>query len=256
MRWLSLGLAFGLLGAGVAWALENGWLTLQEPSQEAFPVQGLDVSHHQGVIDWPRVARDGRFRFVWIKATEGGDFVDPRFAINWREAGSAGFVVGAYHFFTLCRPGTEQAENLLSVLPEVDGATLPVAVDLELGGNCGARPSRTAFASELGAFLEAVERRTGRPSVLYTTFEFHEAYLTGADLDARPWWVRSVFTRPGPLDGQPWHVWQYLPRGRVDGIEGVVDQNAFAGDAAAFATFVRPVSRPPGARPPGGSPAP
>lgn len=240
MRLAAIVGAVCVVAAGVAWALENGWLKLQEPSLREFPVQGLDVSHHQGVIDWRAVARDGRFRFVWIKATEGGDFVDPRFAANWRGARRAGFVVGAYHFFTLCRPGIEQAANLLAALPEVRDPTLPVAVDLELGGNCAARPEPSDVRRELDAFLESVEVHTGRPSVLYTTYEFHEAYLAGAWPRSRPLWLRSVFTRPGSLDDVTWTFWQYLPRGRVDGIDGVVDQNAFAGDSAAFARLVGP----------------
>ena len=82
------------LAASVAGALELGLLRLQNPPLSRYPIQGLDVSHHQKAIDWERVAADGRFRFVWIKATEGGDFRDSRFAENWegrrRQASSQG----------------------------------------------------------------------------------------------------------------------------------------------------------------------
>lgn len=229
----------GLVGAIVAWALEHGWLRLQNPSLAEFPIQGLDVSHHQGAIDWPRVAAEERFRFVWIKATEGGDFTDPRFRENWEGAQGVGLVVGAYHFFTLCSPGRAQAAHLLSVLPESAAPTLPVAVDLELGGNCADRPPVDRVRTEIDGFLDAVEAVTGRPPAIYTTHDFHRRYLANAYPVDHPLWLRDVVWRPSGLDGHPWQVWQYLPRGRVAGIDGVVDQNAFSGDLDDFARFVQ-----------------
>src|SRR5262245_17581145 len=77
---------------------------------------GIDVSAHQGDIEWTRVAADD-IEFVYVKATEGRDFVDARFAANWWDAGAAGLDRGAYHFFTLCTPGTAQAEHFLSIAP-------------------------------------------------------------------------------------------------------------------------------------------
>lgn len=231
----------GLLGvaaAGLAWSVNEGLVYLQHPGLDEFPIQGLDVSHHQGPIDWPRVASHERFRFVWIKATEGGDFRDARFAENWAGARDAGLVVGAYHFFTLCKPGSEQAQNLLGVLPTQRSRTLPLALDLELGGNCSARPSRDAVRAEVDAFLSAVKGATGRPPVIYTTHDFHAAYLEGDYPSHHPLWLRDVFFRPDGLDDTPWTVWQYLSRGHVDGIEGFVDQNAFRGDAEAFEALV------------------
>ncbi|MBX2804191.1 MAG: hypothetical protein KTR31_41405 [Myxococcales bacterium] len=223
---------------GAAWMVNNGWIRLQDPSLQRYPVQGLDVSHHQGPIDWPAVAADGRFRFVWIKATEGGDWTDSRFHENWRGASDAGFVVGAYHFFTLCTPGRDQAAHLLSVLPQAPARTLPVAVDLELGGNCSQPPADAVVLTQIEAFLDEVGRATGRPVAIYTTHDFHRRYLQDRYPTRHSLWLRDVFFEPSGLDGQPWTVWQYLSRGRIAGIETFVDQNAFAGDEAAFERFV------------------
>ncbi len=57
------------------------------------------VSHHQGEINWKQVAEKNDFKFVVMKATEGHDFIDPRFATNSKEAKEQGILVGAYHFF-------------------------------------------------------------------------------------------------------------------------------------------------------------
>src|SRR3546814_10025509 len=67
---------------------------------------GIDVSHHQGAIDWERVAADG-VEFAYLKATEGGGFSDPRFVSNARGAKAAGIKVGAYHYYTPCASRSE-----------------------------------------------------------------------------------------------------------------------------------------------------
>lgn len=184
-------------------------------------VQGIDVSHHQGAIDWQAAAADG-VRFAWIKATEGGDWVDPRFAENWAGAGAAGVPRGAYHFFTFCRPGADQAAHFLATLPP--GSALPPAVDLEYGGNCDARPDSAALGVELEAFLLAVEAGTGQRPLVYVTGELlrdHVVMLIGERL-----WVRAIHHPLGMEAPVPAAVWQYSNIGRVDGIAGRVDRDA------------------------------
>ena len=72
------------------------------------PVQGIDVSYFQGDIDWQKVG-DAGVHFAYIKATEGGDRLDPKFIDNWRAAKQAGVARGAYHFMYWCRRANEQA---------------------------------------------------------------------------------------------------------------------------------------------------
>ena len=237
MRW-SLALLLPLLLAPLLLyvAVDRGWLVLQDPPLARYPIRGLDVSHHQGAIDWPVVAADPGLRFVWIKATEGGDWTDPRFAENWEGARAAGLAVGAYHYFTLCRSGADQAAHFLATVPPLE-ETLPAALDLEHDGNCAARPPTGPLLTEIDVFLDAVERAHGRRPVVYTTREFHRRHLQGALRD-HPLWIRDVILAPGAIDGRPWTVWQHLSRGRVAGIEGFVDRNVFAGSEEAFVDFV------------------
>jgi lysozyme len=144
-----------------------------EPDRRAYPLRGIDVSHHQGTIDWRKVASDD-VAFAFIKASEGGDHRDRLFARNWNEAEAAGVKAGAYHFFTFCRSGRDQAANFLQVLGERKGA-LPAALDLEFGGNCAAKPEASDIKREIESFLQAVESHTGAPVVLYVTAEFWDA---------------------------------------------------------------------------------
>lgn len=205
-----------LLALG-AWLYAPHW----RPSEARWPVQGIDVSHHQGRIDWAALPEQG-VDFAWIKATEGGDHRDRMFAANWAGARAAGIRRGAYHFFTLCRPGADQAANFAAAVPR-DPDALPPAIDLEFGGNCSARPSREILLRELGAFLRIVEAHSGRPAILYLTVEFEVHYRISKAVD-RPLWLRRIFLRPN-FGGRPWTVWQASAFHRLRGIEGGVDWN-------------------------------
>jgi lysozyme len=186
---------------------------------------GIDVSVHQGQIDWTAVAADG-ISSAYLKATEGATFQDPTFAANWRGARAAGVEVGAYHFFTLCRSGDEQARNLLDTLSSVEGSddprALPVVVDLELGGNCSARPPRAQVQAEIEEFVRVVEAETGRPVTYYLLAPFAKRYPPSSDRDR---WTRRLVFRP---DGD-WVWWQVSNRATVDGIEGPVDLDVVRG---------------------------
>ncbi len=209
------------LGAG-AWFV---WLPDHRPSLQAGERYGVDVSNHQGRIDWDRVAGDG-IEFAYVKASEGGDFVDQRFRENWKGAAAAGIDRGAYHFFTLCRPGAEQARNFLQTVPSAPAA-LPPAVDLELAGNCSQRPDPASVRHELDAFLDRVESETGQTAVLYVGDDFEGRYPVRDELD-RPLWHRRLLVRPD-VDG--WWIWQVQGRASVDGIHGDVDLNVMRAQA-------------------------
>ncbi len=186
-------------------------------------VLGIDVSHYQGSIDWPAVASHG-VSFAYIKATEGVQGRDARFARNWQDARRTGIRVGAYHYFIFCRSGRAQAQNFLTVAPRSAG-TLPPAVDLEAWSSCHGRPTGPEMRRELDAYLAVVERRERRRAVLYVTPGFYAAYR--AYLPSRPMWRRSILERP-PAN-ESWAFWQYRSRGRVAGIQTFVDLNVGAG---------------------------
>lgn len=204
------------------------------PDRNRYPVRGIDVSHHQGRIDWRRVASDD-VAFAVIKATEGGDHIDDAFARNLEEARAAGLAVGAYHFFTFCRPGGDQAKNFISVVPR-DRPLLPPVVDIEFGGNCPQRPTPEQLSAELAAFLAPVEAAFGKPAIIYLTDEAARTYA--GRITARPHWLRSLLQEP---DRDDWILWQYHNRGRVDGVEGDVDLNVLQGGPAMLNVLSAPL---------------
>jgi len=219
-------------GAAAAVALyERGLLRVNYPSRGSYPVRGVDVSHHQGAVDWPAVRAAG-IHFAFIKASEGADHRDREFERNWSGARSAGVARGAYHFFTFCTPGLAQADNFLSVAP-LDAPVLPLSVDVEFTGNCVGWDSVDTIRRELVAFVGHVRSRVGHAPLLYTTEEVR-AELVPAELHPERYWLRSLWGEPSSAE---WQFWQYSDTGTVPGISTVVDLNVFVGQRAAWAAL-------------------
>ena len=192
--------------------------------------QGVDVSAHQGRIDWDALAR-GDVAFAYIKSTEGATFVDPRFAANWRDAGRAGLRRGAYHRFTLCRSAAAQAANFIRTVPRAADA-LPPAVDVENFQDCA---SRTSLA-QIEEFLDAIEAHYGARPILYVTRQFHDAHAR--DFPRERFWIRSLYAPP-EFRRSDWVIWQHHNYAQRPGIEAPVDLDAFRGDRAALDRFAR-----------------
>ena len=189
-------------------------------------VRGVDASHHQGAIDWTRVAGGG-YRFAYLKASEGTSFTDPRFASNRSAAIAAGLQVGGYHYFSLCTPGAAQAEHFVRVLGDLSGRDhLPPAIDLEIAGSCADRPDRASLLGEVRTFLDLVERRTGRQPIVYLYPEFESAYDFAGDLSHHRQWVRALGDRPPT---RAWWIWQRSATATVPGINGPADVNVMRG---------------------------
>lgn len=204
--------------AGAAFFFMN-W----EPDRDEFPIRGIDVSHHLGEIDWTKVAGDD-IAFAYMKASEGGDFKDSAFSRNWAGAGAAGLARGAYHFFSLCKPGREQAQNFLAVLPD-DPQMLAPALDLEFTGNCAKRPPVEDVLREISSFVAMVEQSAGKKVILYAPEEFYRTYLKGQGLNRRLW-TRSIWHSPSYT--KDWTLWQYQDSGMVEGVTGNVDLNVLS----------------------------
>jgi len=187
---------------------------------------GVDVSHHQGAIDWDTLATDG-ISFAYIKATEGGDWVDTRFAENWRRAKKTVISRGAYHFFTLCTPAETQAANFINTVGALEN-DLPPALDIEHMGPCREGPTMQTPAQDAKVFLDILEAHYGTRPLIYTTREFHDAHLR--NMTGERFWVRSILREPS-WRKQDWVIWQYHNRGTRRGVTGPVDLNRLNGDA-------------------------
>lgn len=205
--------------------------------------RGIDVSSHQGSIDWPAVAASG-ISFAFIKATEGTDYINPNFAHGWLMARRLGLSRGAYHF---ADPGENSAEDeaawFLEQIEEAGGLAAGdlLALDLESG------------SGDLGpwtlAWLHAVEREVSFKPLVYTGAWFSVPHNLGAypDLGQYGLWL-AAYQEQMPSPPQPWAfvaVWQHSDAGQVPGIRGAVDLDLFNGDISRLPLYGKPSTPPP-----------
>jgi lysozyme len=204
-----------------------------------YPVHGIDLSRFQTAVDWP-TARANGVNFAFIKATEGGDLVDPMFKDHWRNAGAAGVRRGAYHFFYHCRPAAEQARWFIRHVPKSPGA-LPPVLDMEwtpFSPTCTLRRDGATIRAEARIFINMVTAHYGQVPILYTSIDFFQDNEMWK-MDGVEFWLRSVAAHPRDLyDGHHWTFWQYTSTGVVPGIAGKVDINVFAGSAASWQEWI------------------
>lgn len=199
------------------------------PSAADYPVRGIDVSNHNGYIDFSKVAADS-IDFVYVKATEGTSFNDNSFHRNFHAAKRAGLKVGAYHFFRFDKSGEGQAINLMHALrgKEID---LPVAIDVEQWTN-PANHSTDSVAQRIDEMISYLRNR-GIPVVIYTNRSGLKQFIDLRFSDIPLW--RCDF-REFP-DSKSTIFWQYSHTGTVQGVAGNVDRNVFCGSRAAWAEF-------------------
>jgi lysozyme len=217
----------------------------------------VDVSHHNGAIDWPAVAAAG-IVLAFIKATQGTGFVDPLFERNRSGAAGAGVLAIPYHFLDTADPD-DQAGHFLDVTDLAEGQ--PAMIDWE----------SAATADDIVAFGRAIIECTARNPVGYYGF----AQLARALPDLSRWPLMlpeyphgnraghyaSLVTRsprlppgrPAAWAGtpRPYDFHQYTPSGRVAGIATPVDRSIWVGSAAElkswYATGCLPAASPPAA---------
>jgi lysozyme len=220
------------LGASIASAgsLKDAKPNDRVAAAHAMPIQGIDVSYWQGDIDWDKV-RDAGVSFTYIKATEGGDRVDPKFLENWEGAKRAGIARGAYHFIYWCRPANEQALwFMLNVPPDPDA--LPPVLDVEWNSyskTCPGKLDRDTALAKIKILLDAMQAYTGKRPIIYTDPVFHRDVLEGEFPDYH-FWLRSVAAEPDARYRQrSWAFWQFTTTGKVPGVAGRVDRNSFNG---------------------------
>lgn len=191
-----------------------------------YKVHGIDVSHHQGEIDWEAVKATDKqeypIRFVFMKATEGGDHKDRLFVDNFCQAREVGLVRGAYHFYNPNTDPIRQADFFISQVKLETGDLAPV-LDIER------KPRNKAqLQADLVKFLNRLEQHYGVKPIIYTSYKYRLHYLDTPELSSYPLWIAHYYVDALSYDG-PWQFWQHTDYGTVPGIEENVDLNVFNG---------------------------
>ena len=201
---------------------------------------GIDVSHHQGVIEWEKVCKNKRLQFVYIKASEGRDYQDPRYAFNIRNARENKMKVGSYHFFHMSSTAREQFNNFKKMVKADEQDLIPM-IDVEFKVHrkrgyhidsyyVNNEKQRKAIVSRLRELVDLVESHYGCKPMIYCNLASYEYILEGA-FDSYPLYVGNY--RDSELNIANCLIWQYSSAGRIQGIHSESGK-AKVCDVAAF----------------------
>jgi len=192
---------------------------------------GLDVSEYQGDIDFAKVKAAGA-SFVFIKATEGTTIVDPKFATNWKAAQAAGIVRSAYHFFRPMENLQSQIDSFVATVSSLAPGDLPPVLDVEVPEDWTQFTVAERVAMVTG-WLQGVESKLGIKPIIYIDSSMVEDTFGSPDaFKDYLLWVADWTDAASPDVPKPWTdwtFWQYSDVGTIDGIDGDVDLDRFAG---------------------------
>lgn len=214
------------------------WLLMRPLSAQAsdYAIHGFDVSHHQHDIEWSKIPKD-KYRFVYLKATEGGDFKDRKFQENWKKAREQGFLVGAYHFYRLCRDAQVQAQNFINSVPQYTDS-LPPVIDLEYDSQCIDTYSKQQLLAEITIMHNLLQQHYAKQPIFYVSKNFYNIVLAG-NFKEVPLWVREYQGLPNLKDQPDWLFWQHSNKGKIQGISTPVDLNVFYGSNHDWERFLQ-----------------
>ena len=196
---------------------------------EGYEIHGIDVSHHQGRIDWEELKDNGMInkcpiRFVMIKATEGATQIDENFEDNFYQARENGFTRGAYHFYSVHSTARQQAEFFLRQV-KLENGDLPPVLDVE---HKPKEQTDVQFQNSVLTWLDIVEKHYQVKPIIYTYYKFKMKYLNDSIFDQYPYWIAHYYVDSVEYKGR-WKFWQHTDVGRLPGIKGNVDLNIYNG---------------------------
>lgn len=199
----------------------------------------MDVSRHQGTIDWAKVKASGKIDGVMLRAmgnsAEGKPskpYTDPQFARSYSECKRLGIPCGVYGYFKATNKA--QADKELAMLRKLlVGKTLqlPVAVDIE---DEVQQTLGKAALTDLTAYMLSTVESWGVYAMLYTGLWFGSTflYMGGAALKPYDVWLArypkdKTKTKPEdkPKTEFSFGMWQYTSTARVPGVSTNVDMS-------------------------------
>ncbi|GAA4272750.1 GH25 family lysozyme [Aquimarina gracilis] len=204
-------------------------------------ILGIDISHFQHDIKWDEIKADG-VNFVYMKATEGTHFKDPKFKENHAATKKECLYRGAYHFYETGKDPKKQALNFIEAVGELIAGDLPPVLDLE---ELGVKTPVTKEMYEVNTliWLKTVEEKLGVRPIIYTNSSFGNQYLKHPEFAKYQLWVAEYTKAQSPKVPETWKnrgwiIWQRTDRKAVEGV-GKVDYDLFNGKAEDFLKMIK-----------------
>lgn len=195
-------------------------------------MNGIDVSHHNGIIDWAKVKTNPtKIDFVYIKSSEGVGYTDSSFLTNATEAKNNGFKIGYYHFASLntvndVADAKSEADYFIANIKKAPKADLPYILDLETNK---VALGKARVQEWIKAFFTEMKAKGYDNTALYSYTPFLDSNLpANHSLGSIKLWIAAYVNTAKPKLPKGWKeywIWQYSCKGSVTGIKGNVDMN-------------------------------
>lgn len=183
---------------------------------------GIDVSRHNGKIDWMKVKKSHKLQFVYVKATEGASYTDPLYAKNITEARKAGFPVGSYHYFRMTSSAHAQFKNFVSAVKSHKQDLLPM-VDVETTDKHSAKETRDS----LNVFIRLIKAHFGKAPMIYATNRSYNE-ICGPAYNKYHLYIGRYGNNAPKIKGEgQYSIWQYSEKGSIRGVPKPVDLARF-----------------------------
>ena len=205
---------------------------------KVFEIHGLDISHHNGDINW-QLIRDFdeeniQLKFVFIKASEGVSLADKHFKKNWKAAQKHGLLRGAYHYYIPWRdPESQFALFKKQVGPQY--GELPPVLDIEENS---LRPD-SRIIKEIGIWLRLAHNYYGKKPIIYTNRNFYNKFIKG-NYENYPLWIAEYTAKDlAYYPETSLQFWQYSKNAKIEGIEEKLDVNVYTRSEEEFEKFLK-----------------
>lgn len=185
-------------------------------------ILGVDISHHQGEIDWDQVfdmkIGNDSIQFVFFKLTEGTDFKDKYATINRKKLNELGVPFGTYHFY---RPNQSAIIQANFFVENYKKTKLKPVLDIELQGHL----KSLALIDSISIFLQIIERKLNIRPIIYTYESFYTDFFQKSSLSEEWFWIANYTGKSDIFELPNTIAWQFTDKGTVDGIQEKVDLN-------------------------------
>ena len=192
------------------------------------PIRGIDVSRHQGPIDWTAVAASG-VRFGIARIANGTNITDQYFAANYAGMRANGITPGSYIFWQPGHDPVSQGNIVVAALARVgfDIGDIPPTIDVEVTGD----ESAETIAARLRVTVTTIQKAIGVTPMIYASPKFWEETLKNPAFSDVPLWIAhwGVGCPYIPSSWGSWSYWQTSSTGAVPGIVGPVDMDQTTG---------------------------
>lgn len=179
---------------------------------------GIDVSRHNGVIDWKKVSKNRNIKYVFVKATEGYGHVDKNYLYNAQQAHKHHLKVGIYHYFTSRSSAVAQFSWFRQQANRTWQDIAPV-IDVE---DIRGWKNSQQLQDSLAVFVRLVKKHYNCPPIIYTHRNFYNTHLAPRFNDHHLF-IAAYSVREPRINGSDYSIWQYTDVGRINGVKGNVD---------------------------------